>query len=146
MFKFIPCLIICNCEVHEDTRSQEWLITCCWGWGNSGVTAPKQHQSTGESCESVGAHSVQWISNTSNPSSPTQGARYVYSWHCNSVCVCTCACAWILGHISVKWVCAHLMSITSLTVKLQNMYQIPFILHTVITNYKTFSLPLECKN
>jgi len=66
-------------------------------------------------------------------------ACYGYSWPHN--------CAWILSHISVKWVCAHLMSITYLMAKLKkNMFQILFILHTAITNYKTFGLPLECKN
>jgi len=106
-----------------------------------------QYQSIGESCESVGAHSVQWLSNTSNPSRPIQGAKYVYSLHRKCVCVCMRACAWILRHISVKWVCAHNVNHFSYgKIKKKNKFQILFILHTVIKNYKTFSLPLECKN
>ena len=81
-----------------------------------------------------GTNLIQWMWNTSNPSSPTQGARYVYSWHRNCVCVCTCACAWILRHISVKRVCAHLMSITSLMVKLKKHVSDTF--HSVHSNYK----------
>jgi hypothetical protein len=47
-----------------------------------------QHNIISEICKSVGAHSVQQKSSTSNPPCPKQRARYAYTWHHNSVCVC----------------------------------------------------------
>jgi len=64
-----------------------------------------------------------------------------------SVCACMHACARILRHISVKWVCAHLVSITSIMVKLKNMFQIQTSwLHHASNNVEHLLLPTDANN